>query len=149
MLSIVIATGSMRASMPSTLKSISIHNQVIKYLFVSIIAAVADLGTVFGLLSVTSWHYVFIVVIAFTLGTLTNFLASAAFVFRRSGSLFSVGIKHYLSSILGLVTNLAVVIACVEMVGMDVVPAKVIAMAIGFFVNFFAIKFFAFRDYSI
>jgi len=123
--------------------------QLFRYLFVSIVSACVDLLSVYLVLKVPFVHYTVAVFAGFMSGTMTNFLFSNKFVFARSSSWTRTCIKHYASSGFGLLVNLLVVIALVEGASCEVMPAKGIALVVGFFVNFFAIKFFAFSDNRI
>jgi putative flippase GtrA len=120
--------------------------QLLQYFGVAMISAGVDFGVFSVLILSTAIHYSLITIIAFILGTLTNFALSNAFVFSKNGKLWHRCGKHFLSSLLGLGANLLTIIIAVEIFFFNPIPGKIIALGIGFFVNFFAIKFYAFKD---
>jgi len=122
--------------------------QLKKYLGASVLSAIVDVAGVYLSLNLLKMHYIWCVIVGFIMGTFVNFLISNKYVFSRQVAILAACIKHYFSSLTGLMINLAVVVICVEYINIAVMPSKIIALGIGFIFNFTAIKFYAFRDYS-
>jgi putative flippase GtrA len=121
---------------------------LVRYGFVGGIAAVVDIGS-FSLFSIVfKIEYRVAVFMSFTLGTLTNFAISNAFVFnRRSLVVWRACLRHYFSSLGGLVTNELVMMLFVEALRyQNLIIAKIIATGAAFFVNFTLIRFYAFNS---
>jgi putative flippase GtrA len=122
--------------------------QLAKYIFVAAVSAMFDYGSFWLLLITGALHYSFAVTGGFLCGTMVNFLLSNAFVFQRKKGLWTTGVRHFLSSSAGLLVNLLVVIALVELEITTPEIAKLMAMTIAFIVNFSLIKWYAFGDRS-
>lgn len=123
--------------------------QFVSYFFVAGTAAAVDLITVFTTLQLSNLHYLYAIGFGFIAGTSTNFLLSTVFIFNRTDNMLAVYIKHVTSSMVGLTINVSVVVSLVELLCIPVLAAKVCALGCSFFVNFFLIKFFAFRDHRL
>lgn len=125
-----------------------VFKQLIKYFFVGAIAAIIDIGSFAIFTKLFNIDYRLAVFFSFTLGTLTNFLICNAFVFdRKELSIFNACIRHYFSSIGGLIVNEIVMISLIEIINFNyLITAKIIATICAFLVNFILIKFFAFNS---
>ncbi len=139
---------SKRLLMISSVFSYNIFNQLTKYFGVSIVAAFFDLVGVYLAQKYLEMQYVGCVFFGFALGTLCNFIVSNRYVFHHNSSLLAKIFRHYISSCGGLAMNMFVVVVCVEFMEFNLITAKVMALPVGFLFNFFAIKIFAFRDWS-
>jgi putative flippase GtrA len=121
--------------------------QLLRYALVGGCAAVVDIGSFTAFTVWLGLDYRFGVFLAFSLGTATNFTLSNAFVFnRRSLPLRVAFVRHYVSSLGGLLVNELVMIFWVEALDQDqLLLGKVIATGIAFVVNFTLIKMYAFN----
>ncbi len=126
----------------------SLAAQLIRYAFVGGIAATVDVGTFSFFAIYLSLDYRIAILLGFTLGTLTNFAISNAFVFdRKSLPVWVACIRHYVSSLGGLATNEVVMIALIELAQFEhLFLAKLIATGCAFVTNFILIKYFAFNE---
>jgi len=122
--------------------------QFFRYFFVGGISALVDLGSFYVFVKLLNIDYRVAVFLSFTCGTLTNFFLSNAFVFdRKTLSMLSACVRHYGSSLGGLVTNEIVMILLISVAHFPkIMIAKVIATGCAFVVNFTLIKFYAFND---
>lgn len=133
-----------RIGLPVAYRQMS--QQLLSYFLVAGTAAVVDIATVFTFLQLSTAHYLYAIGLGFVAGTTTNFLLSLLLVFDRTDGIIPVYLKHLTSSLVGLTVNVSVVVSLVELFTTPVIVAKISALACSFFVNFFLIKFFAFRD---
>lgn len=122
--------------------------QFFRYIFAGGFAAVIDIGSFMILAKTFSIDYRIAVFLSFTLGTITNFILSNAFIFdRRTLSIWTAGVRHYVSSLGGLMTNEAVLIFLIGIVKFDsLFVSKLAATGAAFLVNFTLIKYFAFNS---
>ena len=131
----------------SLLNKISL-TQFIKYFFTGATAAIVDVSSFVLFASVLNIYYLIAVFFSFTLGTLTNFFICNYYVFKRGDlPLWVAGVRHYFSSIGGLIVNWVVMIFLIEILSFQsMFLSKVIATGCAFIVNFLLIKFFAFNS---
>ncbi len=121
--------------------------QLFRYTFVGGIAASVDIGSFGVFIKIFSIDYRLAIFFSFTLGTLTNFVICNYFVFeRKSLTIVRACVRHYLSSIGGLIMNELVMILLVEVINIKyMMISKIIATGSAFLVNFTLIKFYAFN----
>ncbi|MFA5925328.1 MAG: GtrA family protein [Parcubacteria group bacterium] len=129
-------------------KTDSVHIQFFRYIFAGGFAAIVDVGFFMILAKSFSIDYRIAVFLSFTLGTITNFILSNAFIFdRKTLSLWTAIFRHYASSIGGLATNEAVLIFLIGTAKFDsLFFSKIIATGAAVLVNFTLIKYFAFNS---
>lgn len=121
--------------------------QVVRYAGAGGVAAVVDIGTFDVFTRRCHIDYRVAVIMSLTLGALTNFVLSNAFVFdRKSLSLWHAAVRHYLASLGGLAVNEIVLIALLSGFKLSSqLVAKIIATGVAFFVNFAVMKMCAFN----
>jgi putative flippase GtrA len=126
----------------------NILNQLLRYAVVGGIAAIVDIGSFTIFSSYLGINYKIAILLSFSLGTLTNFAICNAFVFSRNSlPIWLVCIRHYISSIGGLIINGLVMMFIVDVLNFKhLLYAKVIGTASAFLSNFLMIKFFAFNN---
>jgi putative flippase GtrA len=129
-------------------KTDNLFIQLFRYTFVGGTAALVDYGSFVVFAIYFSIDYRLAVFFSFSLGTLTNFVLCNAFVFdRKSLSIWLACVRHYVSSVGGLLTNEMVMIFMVEILNFkNLLIARILAMACAFVVNFLLIKFYAFNS---
>lgn len=122
--------------------------QFFRYIFAGGLAAIVDIGIFMLLAKIFFIDYRIAVFFSFTLGTITNFFLSNSFIFdRKELPLWIAGLRHYLSSTGGLLTNEAVLIILIGIIKYDnLFLSKLAATGIAFLVNFSLIKYFAFNS---
>lgn len=123
-------------------------NQLVRYFFVGGTAAVVDIGAFAFFSQALLIDYRIAVVFAFSFGVLANFSLCNWLVFRgKLSPLWLVFVRHYLSSISGLVANEIVMITLVEGFQFErLILAKVIGTGVAFFFNFAIKKFYVYND---
>lgn len=126
----------------------NIFIQLFKYFFVGGMAAIVDIGSFGVFAKIFSIDYRISIFLSFTAGTIVNFILANFFVFNRKDlPLLIAGIRHYISSLGGLLTNELVMLFLIEIINFNhLMIAKIISTLSAFFVNFFLIKFFAFNN---
>ncbi len=91
-------------------------------------------------------HYNIATSIAYVISTFVNWLAGRLIVFKESNqSVFKELVKIYLTSIVGLLLNLAIMYVCVDLLTLDSMLSKIIATGIVFFFNFLVRKLFIYK----
>ncbi len=125
-----------------------IHAQLLRYGVAGGIAALVDIGSFYVFAAYLQVYYLVAVFLSFSLGTFTNFLICNACIFDRGTlPLGRALIRHYMSSLGGLATNMAVMFSLIGLFFFrDILAAKIIATILAFFVNFTLIKFYAFNS---
>ncbi|MDB9529339.1 GtrA family protein [Oscillatoria sp. CS-180] len=123
-------------------------SQLFRYFFVGGTAAVVDIAFFAFFTKFLSIDYRIAVVFSFSLGVLTNFSLCNWLVFRgKLSPLWLVFIRHYLSSIYGLLANEVVMITLVELLQFErLILAKVVGTGIAFFLNFAIKKIYVYND---
>lgn len=139
--------------------------QLSRYFVVSAVAATVDLGTFSILIALAGdlkTEYLLATAllataIAFLAGTVVSFFLCLRFVFRLSGHSKTVAaFRTLISGLVGLSANLIVMYVLVDLLAFGTMRlavfdglliARVIALGVGFFVNFVMKKYYAFRDY--
>ncbi len=120
--------------------------QIVRYFFVGGVAAVVDIAVFAALINLLDVHYLVAGVAGFLLATGVNYVLSVRHVFA-AGARFSRRkelLAVYAVSAVGLLWHQAALYAGVEMLGMNVYAAKIGAIALVFFWNFFLRKHFVF-----
>lgn len=112
-------------------------NQLFRYFFVGGTAAVVDICAFAFFSQVLLIDYRIAIVFAFSIGVLANFSLCNWIVFRGQLSpLWLVFMRHYFSSISGLLANEVVMITLVELFQFErLILAKVIGTGVAFFFN--------------
>ena len=140
------------AIIPSSMKRVfstnGIHAQLLRYGAAGGIAALVDVGSFYVFATYMQVYYLIAVFLSFSLGTFTNFLICNACIFDRGTlPLRRAFIRHYMSSLGGLATNVFVMFSLIGIFFFqDILAAKIIATILAFFVNFTLIKFYAFNS---
>jgi len=120
--------------------------QIVRYFFVGGAAAVVDVAVFAALINLLGVHYLFAGAAGFLLATWVNYVLSVRHVFA-AGVRFSRRrelLAVYAVSAVGLLWHQAALYAGVELLAINVYAAKVGAIALVFFWNFFLRKHFVF-----
>ena len=122
--------------------------QLLKYGVVGAIAFGVDFGSLWLLHSVAGMHHLLAAAIAFILGLTCNYLLSTAWVFGESRlkSTAAEFTAFALIGVVGLGLNELIIFLAADVVGLQVMVAKLISTALVFFWNFFARRFLLFRS---
>jgi putative flippase GtrA len=124
----------------------SLVGQLIRYLVVAVVAAGVDTGSLWLLATRMHVHYLVAAAIAFTLGLLTNFVLARSFVFGRTRMGFWAELSSYtVIGVAGVALTEAVLFLGVDLIGLPLLIAKALALAVVFFWNFFARRFLIYR----
>ena len=117
-----------------------------KYLVVGGLSALADWALFALLLYGFELHYIVAATISFVIATALNYVMSVRFVFgaSRRGARNAMMLVYAVSAV-GIVINLAVLSAGVDVFGLHPLVAKVIASSMAVFWNFLARYFYIFR----
>jgi putative flippase GtrA len=113
-----------------------------RYVFVGGIAFIADWGSMIALTYLGMNKYI-AVAIAFVIGLIVNFILSKIFVFKeKSARTNSTGefIAYAIIGVIGLILTEVLVALMVEIMGISLIIAKIIAAAIVLLWNFMARK---------
>ena len=126
---------------------ILIH-QFFKYFFIGAPAAMVDLSVFTLLVRWLTLNYLMAVFFSFTAGTLSNFFLCDKFIFKREElNKIVAAVRHYLSSLGGLIINTLIMIFIVEIFSAThLVIGKCIANLCAAIINFLLIRFFAFNS---
>lgn len=117
-------------------------NQLYRYIWVGSIAFVIDAGLLLILIEL-GIHYIIANSLSFIIANAFNFIAGHYFVFRkqaRFNNLFQSYIAVLAISIFGLLLNDFALFVGVDLLGLDIIPAKVLATIIVLLWNFGARK---------
>ena len=122
--------------------------QLFRYGIAGSMAAIADVGSFFFFTMYLSIYYPIAVVFSFSLGTFVNFLLCNSYIFDRGRLTFRRAVlRHYFSSLGGLLTNELVMLSLIDVLHFQgMLAAKIIATFLAFFVNFTLIRFYAFNS---
>lgn len=113
--------------------------QLIKYLFVAVVAFLVDYGTLFILNSLLHLHHLFAAAMGFILGLIVNYLLSMLFVFKAKTNNKAVSFLIFLvTGLIGLLMTLLLQYLFVDILFIPVLIAKLFTTAIVFFWNFFS-----------
>ena len=134
--------------------------QFFQYFLVGGVAAAADLAVFAFLVQYLGVNYLLSATASFLVGTVINFSLCLRFVFRLKGHSPAVALwRKLLSGVLSLAINLSAMFLMVDILAFDqmrfeafhslngLLLARVIAIALAFFVNFVLTKYYAFQDY--
>lgn len=125
-------------------KTNNLFVQLFRYVFVGGVAFVVDWGSMIFLVYLGMNKYI-AVAIAFVLGLVTNFILSKIFVFKEKSEKTNAAgefIAYAVIGVIGLVLTELLVALMVEMIGIALAIAKIIAAAIVLLWNFIARKLF-------
>lgn len=118
---------------------VSLVGQMLRYFGVAVLAAIVDTGSLWVLASQAHVHYTVAAAVAFTLGLVTNFGLARTVVFGDSRMRFWAELGFYaVIGIAGLVLTEVILFVGIGVVGLPLLIAKAVALAIVFFWNFFA-----------
>ncbi len=116
------------------------------YLIVGGIATVTE-WVLFFILDKISFHYTLATVIAYILSTFVNWFAGRILVFKENKqSVLKEILEIYITSIIGLLLNLAIMWAAVELLAFNEMFSKMSATAIVFFYNFLVRKLLIYKQ---
>lgn len=122
--------------------------ELFKYTAIGGLAAIVDIITFVSLTYLLHLDYRIAALISFSLGTFTNFYLSRCYIFPNSKlNIIRACLRHYNSSLGGLLINELVIIYLLEFTSMqNIALAKVIATGAAFVCNFLLIRFYAFNN---
>ena len=124
--------------------------QIVRYFFVGGVAAAVDLAMFALAIQLLGWHYLVAGACGFLLATGVNYVLSIRHVFT-AGARFSRArelLAVYAVSAIGLAWHQLALWAGVEALALNVYIAKIGAIALVFFWNFFLRKYFVFAPAS-
>jgi len=111
--------------------------KLIKYLFVGGSAAMINWAVFYMLVLCAGWNYLLGGFISFILATLWNFVLARKFIFHISKhSLLKESMLIYAVSFGGLLIDISVLYAGVEILEIDEMPSKILATGAAFIFNF-------------
>jgi putative flippase GtrA len=122
--------------------------QIVRYFFVGGVAAVVDVAIFATLIKVFGLHYLVAGAVGFLVATWVNYVLSVRHVFA-AGARFSRRkevLAVYAVSAMGLFWNQVVLYVGVEMLDLNVYLAKISAIGLVFFWNYFSRKHFVFAS---
>jgi len=123
-------------------------NQIILYFINGLLCLSADFGVYIFLLKIMKCHYFISGIAGFITGFTVNFIFGRVIVFK-DGTRFKTLWKEVLAvltiSVLGLIIHQTILVLCVEILLLGKIAAKVVAVAVVFFWNFFGRKFIVYH----
>jgi len=116
--------------------------QICRSLIVSVIAFIADFGTLVVLKQKFGVQYLVAATLSFGLGVIINFYLSVRWVFadRKFASRHAEFSIFFVISAIGLALNLVIIAGLVQLAGIDYRLAKIASTIVVFFWNFIARK---------
>ncbi len=121
--------------------------QLIKYFWVSVIAAIVDIGSFICFYDKLSLGYIVANILSFSLGLATNYVLSTIFVFSKEAR--KTATEFFLFAIIGLIGLLIshfTLFIAIGLFSMSSFPSKLFAVMTTFFWNFSARKIFLFKN---
>ena len=119
--------------------------EMVRYFFVSVVAAATDIGSFMLFHEHFGMHYITANTIAFILGLTVNYTLSVKFVFighaRKSSTEF---IAFAVIGLFGLLISHMTLLVTIDYIGFPPLAAKLTAVGCTFFWNFFARKILLF-----
>jgi putative flippase GtrA len=110
--------------------------QMLRYLVVGAVAAVVDTGVLLLLTHVLHVEVLTAGTISFALGTIVNYVLSVLWVFSRTAYPYVEMALFVLIGAAGLIVNDVVLWVCTQLLDMDVLWSKLVAIVVGFAWNF-------------
>lgn len=119
-----------------------------RYFGGSLIALGADVGMMWGLVNYANVSYLYAAAIGFSFGGIVKYLVSKYLVFEDNrGSKKALSIALFIFfSMCGLFVNHLILYVGVDLIGLHLLLAKVFSAGFVFFMNFFLMGFFVFKD---
>jgi putative flippase GtrA len=120
--------------------------KIIKYFIVGSIAALTDISLFYIFAKLLAYNYLIVAFFSYTIATFVNYILSINYVFQ-SGIKFS---KKQELSLIYLVSGIAIMInqislyILVDLLSIEIITSKVIAIVITFFWNYFTRNNFIF-----
>jgi putative flippase GtrA len=110
------------------------------------ISAGIELGSLFVMVKVAGFHYLWANAIAFIFANIVNYIFSRAWVYGSGKYLLGVEIGGFiLAGAIGLLINQAVLFLLFQKARLPLLPAKVAAITFTIFWNFFSKKHIVFK----
>lgn len=129
--------------------SFGMINKLFKYGLVGGSTFLVELFILYFLLKYTNIHYSVAITLLFILATISNYLLSRAFVFKEASRGWKTGYLFFLLiAIIGLLLTLGIVAFMVEMLNIDVLISRIVAVALVYLWNFGANQYFNFKPKS-
>ncbi|MFH0906093.1 MAG: GtrA family protein [archaeon] len=120
-----------------------------KYLFISVIATIFDIGLLYILTDIAKIYYIVSATISFVIGTVVCYIGQKIFTFNDYNKNKKEIVKQFsmfvFISIGGLIINLVILKLFVEVFGLWYIYSKLIAIGFGFIWNYFMNKKFTFK----
>ena len=122
--------------------------QLFRYGFVGGTAFVVDYGSLFILTHFVGVPYLWSAAVAFILGLVTNYLLSITWVFRRNQTMkpWQEFLFFAVIGVVGLGFNELIMYVGTDLLRLHYMISKLVSTAIVFFWNFFARRYFVFRQ---
>lgn len=123
--------------------------EVSTYAAASLIAFSCDFGLLALLVQVVGWHYLVAAILSFTAGAIVAYIISVRYVFRfrRLDDWRAEFAGFATIGAVGLLINVALLTAGVELLGMHVLVAKIGAAGVTFFINYIARRLLLFTPF--
>lgn len=122
--------------------------QIYKYILVGLFTALIDSGFFFLFAVRLNFNYLFVSIIGFLFVNLIHYYLSSNFVFK-SGARFKFLDEIFLSYIissLGLIIHLVLLFICIDIIYIDKMLSKIIAIGVVFFWNYLLRRNFIFKS---
>lgn len=120
--------------------------RIVRYLAAAVVGAATDLAVFAALVYLADIHYLWAGLGSFLVSTLANYLVSVRLVFQsgaRFPRLLEIAVVYAVSAT-GLAWHQLILFLCVEEASIHVMLAKVLAIGIVFFWNYFIRRNFVF-----
>lgn len=117
-----------------------VFREALGYAIVSAVALAADFGILFVLVHFFDWWYLAAASVSFSVGVLIAYVLSVRLVFkeRRLANARMEFLTFAAIGALGLAVNSGVMLACVQLAGLNYLIAKAVAAIFTFACNFLA-----------
>ncbi len=121
--------------------------EILLYLIVGVAATLTEWGIFYiGTKHLTVMHYTLLVVIAYMISTFVNWIMGRLLVFKTcEKSVLRELFEIYLSGVMGLVLNLAIMFVLVDLLSADKMFSKIVATIIVFAFNFLVRKLYIYK----
>ncbi len=114
---------------------------MISYFFVGLGAAITEWVVFYLLDEKVGFHYAVATSLAYILSTFVNWLLGRLITFRKSGiGIIKELVGVYLASAVGLIINIVLMFALVDLLHINEIMSKIISTGIVFFWNFYIRK---------
>ncbi len=122
-------------------------NKFVKYVFVGGVATVVDWGSFFLTNTVFGLFYQVALVVAFTLGSITNYTLNRTLTFQsKSKKIAKQFTTHLTISVVSLVVNMGLMYVIVSIIGLSPMGGRVITTLVMLIANYFLHKNITFNN---